>query len=202
MNLLYNCANNNRTTTRPKPEPGSDRNGLNWKEGNGGQISFANNCDFVGNDISKHSSLSDEECGKLCIAQPWCTHFTFTWRGSLNCYLKYAIGSTGVYQHNGAICGWIVKRESQVFNSEQSGFNWQERDGGKVTLASGCNFIGHDISEEKSTGGECGLFCYANSQCTHFVWGIEGKCYLKTIVNSTASAVSGQGVCGWVNKNT
>jgi len=162
-------------------------------------VSLAHDCDFVGNDVSKHSSSSDEECGKLCIAQPWCTHFT--WIGSY-CYLKYSVGSTDVYQHKGAVCGWIVKRnESHVYNPE-SELNWQEKNDGKVTLASGCNFIGYDndnynrLSEQQSTGEECDLLCHDNPQCTHFVWGVEGKCYLKSaVVNSTASVVSGQGVC-------
>ena len=146
------------------------------------------NCDFSGLDIGKKLS-SGGECGRLCIANLDCTHFT--WRTDSYCYIKSAPKAADIYPLHGAVCGYITQRNSD--------FNWQDGDNGKVMWASSCDFYGHDIRHVKSRGEDCGRLCYTDAKCTHFSWGWMGNCYLKRAnKNLTANAITYDGICGWV----
>ena len=151
-------------------------------------MKWANNCDFAGFDITKELSTS-EKCGSICLANPKCTHFT--WGIGSYCYMKTADKPTS-YSVDGAICGWVVKRVD---------FEWKDGDSGQVKWAHGCDFPGHDIVSDigKSSVAECGGLCLANPQCTHFVWGKDSNCLLKSAVDPDISRVSTvHWVCGYV----
>ncbi len=172
--------------------PNDDSNpysNYDWRDGVNGQVKWAQGCDFSGNDFRQVKGVA-EECGGLCVADSRCTHFTYG-DGGL-CYLKTAPKSAEIFPVGRARCGYITRRNSD--------FHWQDGDGGKVKWARGCDFFGNDIRHVKSRSEDCGGLCIADSKCTHFTWGWEGNCYLKTAKNPVASAVTHfQAVCGRVN---
>jgi len=160
---------------------------FDWQDGDNGQVKWARNCDFDGFDIAKQVS-SSELCGSLCINNPSCTHFTWGWESY--CFMKSA-HNPPASNVKGAVCGWVVRRNSA--------FHWQDGDNGLVTWASGCDFFGNDIGKKKSAGEECGQICINNPSCTHFTWGWDSYCFLKSAVKPTAWPITTEGVCGWVN---
>jgi len=83
----------------------SATNAFDWQSGNNGQVRWAFNCDFSGNDIRSQSS-SGADCGGLCVSNQQCTHFTH-WNGV--CYMKKANNPTAS-NLNGGVCGWIDHR--------------------------------------------------------------------------------------------
>ena len=83
-------------------------------------------------------------------------------------------------------------------------FDWQ--DNGLVTWALGCDFSGNDllfddkVVKTKSSAEVCGKICFDHPLCTHFSWGPESSCFLKSAVKPTAfSALNDEWICGWVN---
>jgi hypothetical protein len=60
-----------------------------WNTGDGG-FKWRTNCDFPGDDIGQIplTIATREECGRLCIANPQCSHFVFGYLE--NCYMKKA----------------------------------------------------------------------------------------------------------------
>ena len=80
--------------------------------------------------------------------------------------------------------------------SAVSAHDWQSGNNGQVMWASGCDFLGNDISNQPSSGEDCGGICLSNPSCTHFSWG-NGVCYLKKANHPTATDLNGA-VCGWV----
>ena len=90
------------------------------------------------------------------------------------------------------MCGYIIRRDPQ--------FQWRDRNNGLLNWAQGCDFYGNDIGHVKSHGEACGGLCLADPKCTHFSWGWEGNCHLKTATkNAVANAIAWDGICGWVN---
>ena len=57
-----------------------------WKADGG--VIWANDCDFWGQDITKTptKNTKKEDCGKLCLDNPECDHFT--WNNYGECWLK------------------------------------------------------------------------------------------------------------------
>nr|CAH0109140.1 unnamed protein product [Daphnia galeata] len=53
---------------------------------------------------------NSEQCGGICIANPSCTHFTYS---GGNCFLKRITGSLHERFHSGAVCGFILGRSRQ-----------------------------------------------------------------------------------------
>lgn len=104
LNRLYNCTKDQTTRTLNLRPADSDE--FHLKETNTGQVILANDCDFVGQQDFIQELSSSEECSELCIAKTWCTKFS--WRFRSYCHLK--IGLAVAYEHEGAVCGWIVKR--------------------------------------------------------------------------------------------
>ena len=84
-------------------------NAFDWQSGTNGQVRWAHNCDFQGNDIASQGS-SGEDCGGLCVSNQQCTHFTH-WNGV--CYIKRAYYPTAV-DLNGGTCGWVDHRSMCV----------------------------------------------------------------------------------------
>lgn len=122
---------------------------------------WALGCDFKGNDLESVMSTG-EQCGGICAANDQCTHFTWKYG---TCWLKQnvvlksdaiAIGDMS------AVCGVIIA-EAITWNG-----NW----------AIGCEFIGNDLENVRSTGEQCGGICADNPQCTHFTWKY-GLCSMK-----------------------
>jgi astacin len=52
-----------------------------------GKATYANNCDFAGNDI-RYQSSAPNQCGGICEADSQCTHFTWANHNGGTCYLK------------------------------------------------------------------------------------------------------------------
>ena len=63
-------------------------------------------CDFPGTEIRQVPSRG-EECGKLCIAEQRCTHFSWS---SNNCNLKMAQNARAIASPQEGICGWVTAR--------------------------------------------------------------------------------------------
>ena len=80
-----------------------------WQIGDTGLVRWDYNCDFSGYDIGPRTSTS-EKCGGECIANPQCTHFT--WTGPNTCHLKKAHPGTEI-TNPGAVCGFVVGRTNQ-----------------------------------------------------------------------------------------
>lgn len=86
-----------------------------WREGEGGTISWAEDCDFFGNDMGKVENLSARDCGKSCLAKNQCTNFTWN---KATCHLKTintsrADTEINPTEHRGAVCGFVRSRIPQ-----------------------------------------------------------------------------------------
>jgi hypothetical protein len=83
-----------------------------WNIGDGG-FKWRTNCDFPGDDIGKVplTTSTREDCGRLCIANPQCSHFAFDYLE--NCYMKKAPLTKprqDIDRESTAICGSIPWR--------------------------------------------------------------------------------------------
>ena len=144
------------------------------------------NCDFAGLGIKKPSS--SDKCARLCLENVDCTHFTWN-VGS--CYLKSA-ANPKLSSTKGVSCGWIPDRIGRQFNWQEAGND------GKLTWAHGCDFPGHDIGRKNISRAECSGLCLASARCTHFTWGKDSSCYMKSILEADISPVStGDWICGY-----
>ena len=86
---------------------------FDWQDGGDGLISWANDCDFWGNDIRQLREVKREGCGMFCTVLPACTHFT--WFEDLFCNLKsWSVNgsdpSAAVPFNSTGSCGWIKSR--------------------------------------------------------------------------------------------
>lgn len=79
-----------------------------WNESEDGAVSWAKDCDFTG-----HSSVRidgpENGCGKLCLDDKQCTHFTWS-KGF--CYLKsnFRQKAEEPSKSTGDICGYMTAR--------------------------------------------------------------------------------------------
>lgn len=82
------------------------------QDGEKGLTILANDCDFSGNDIYNVHGNKKEDCGRSCIADSTCTHFT--WLEDIGrCFLKsWGTGSDLIETNpvKGALCGWVKSR--------------------------------------------------------------------------------------------
>jgi hypothetical protein len=83
-----------------------------WNTGDGG-FKWRTNCDFPGDDIGQIplTVATREECGRLCISNPQCSHFVFGYLE--NCYMKKAPSMPprqDIDYESIAICGFIPWR--------------------------------------------------------------------------------------------
>jgi hypothetical protein len=83
-----------------------------WNTGDGG-FNWRTNCDFPGDDIGQIplTIATREECGRLCIANPQCSHFVLGYLE--NCYMKNAPSMPprqDIDYESTAICGIIPWR--------------------------------------------------------------------------------------------
>jgi hypothetical protein len=83
-----------------------------WNTGDGG-FKWRTKCDFPGDDIGKVplTTSTREDCGRLCISNPQCSHFVFGYLE--NCYMKKAPSTTSrqdIDYQSTAICGIIPWR--------------------------------------------------------------------------------------------
>ena len=68
------------------------------------------------------------------------------------------------------------------------------------TWAHDCKFSGGiDISLKSSLKDECPQLCLANPDCTHFHWGWENNCFMKSSVQLTAYHTKWNGTCGKIH---
>lgn len=87
---------------------------IDWQSGSGGKVVWAYGCDYLGNDLKKHSDVPEDLCGDLCVTNSDCTHFTYN-RIYKVCYLKKANPLDGarsllVTDTNYALCGSVPHR--------------------------------------------------------------------------------------------
>lgn len=98
----------------------SAENFTDWNTGGGG-FKWRTNCEFPGDDIGKVplTTATREECGRICIANPQCSHFVFGYLE--NCYMKKAPSTTprqDIDYDSIAICGfipWRFESESGIY---------------------------------------------------------------------------------------
>jgi exo-beta-1,3-glucanase (GH17 family) len=81
--------------------------------------------------------------------------------------------------------------------------DWQQ---GKQVWAMGCDFVGNDLTNAKTSGEQCGDTCDQNPQCTHFSWTNynDGTCWLKSGPVSKSDAIESNDksiVCGFANRD-
>jgi len=84
-----------------------------WQDGEKGLTTWANGCDFSGNDIGSVNGGKKEDWGMSCIAHSTCTHFTWSViYGS--CLMKsWGSGSNppeADLLNNKGLCGWVKNR--------------------------------------------------------------------------------------------
>lgn len=84
-----------------------------WQDGDNGQVQWAPDCDFSGNDIAKQSSDSAEKCRGLCLADGACTHFT--WLSNVCTLKRVATGTAKDQDLAGAVCGFVPSRVNSLF---------------------------------------------------------------------------------------
>ena len=96
-------------------------------------------------------------------------------------------------------------RESKIIdndiNHDSVGISWNNGDDGP--WASGCDFNGNDLKNERSRGEECSGKCRQTSGCTHYTWTNfnDGTCWMKqgSISQSNANKAADDFVCGILN---
>jgi len=74
-------------------------------------LKWARGCDLYGNDFREVES-SAEDCGAHCVADARCTHFSHREWGV--CYLKTAPKSFKYIPMQGAVCGYITRRDQEM----------------------------------------------------------------------------------------
>ncbi|XP_046459939.1 mast/stem cell growth factor receptor Kit-like isoform X2 [Daphnia pulex] len=109
-----------------------------WNIGDGG-FKWRTNCDFPGDDIGQIpiTVATREECGRLCISNPQCSHFVFGYLE--NCYMKKAPSTTtrqDIDYESIAICGFIPWR----LGSETGNDDWETVNSSGVE---NCGFYGN-----------------------------------------------------------
>jgi hypothetical protein len=129
--------------------------------GAGGKINWngndwAQNCDFLGNDLS-NVVVPASSCGGQCANTLGCTHYTWT-------------------SHNGGIClmkkGGASKEDATFADGYVCGVN--NGAGGKINWtgkwAFSCDFSGRNIGSAQVPGDQCSNTCQNTPGCTHFAW--------------------------------
>ena len=92
----------------------------------------------------------------------------------------------------------VLLAVSSLMSLSADAYNFQSASNGAIMWASGCDYYANDIGSQPGPGNACGSVCVQNPQCTHFTWR-NNVCYMKKATNPTA--IGGNGVCGWVNRN-
>jgi hypothetical protein len=84
-----------------------------WSSGESGAVSWAKDCEFLGHDIEKLNVPVDTVCGKYCLQNQKCTHFTWL-KGT--CILKsnQRQKAEEPSKNVGAICGYMNERTDFV----------------------------------------------------------------------------------------
>lgn len=60
-----------------------------------------------------------------------------------------------------------------------------------------CDFSGHDIGNQPSSGDQCGNVCVFNNRCNAFSWH-DGNCYMKSVPSPNLSVPADGGLCGFL----
>lgn len=87
-----------------------------WRDGDNGQVTWSNDCEFNGNNIDR-PTLQDTQCGGACVSNNRCTHFTWI---SGTCYLKHFDTPGEASGLPGAVCGWVNRNHQPAKPSGQS----------------------------------------------------------------------------------
>ena len=166
-----------------------DSVGISWNNGDDGPWAFG--CDFNGNDLKNERSRG-EECSGKCKQTSGCTHYTWTNFNDGTCWMKQGSisQSNAIKGPDDSVCG--------VLNGNSGGISWNNGDDGP--WASGCDFNGNDLKNERSRGEECSGKCRQTSGCTHYTWTNfnDGTCWMKqgSISQSNANKAADDFVCG------
>lgn len=89
---------------------------ISWQSGNHGQVQWAYECDFNGNDIG-NAKVRSEDCGLACLARGDCSSFAWTAFEGGTCWLK---SGGGAYYAKDTVCGKVMQRVSvkKTFNNQ------------------------------------------------------------------------------------
>ena len=179
-----------------------------WKDGDNGQVNWALGCDFYGSDYASVANTPGSQCGRRCISDGRCTHFTWADVEGGTCYLKEnrrnrkeieSAFSNRDRTGPTVVCGYVNARING-----QNRCPWKDGNGDQVGYDLDCDFFGNDIASVDGRGEDCGGACLHNGSCTHFTW-FNNKCYLKRASKSGRRAsfrrINGA-VCGFVKTRT
>jgi len=82
---------------------------FHWQDGNSGQVTWANGCDFLGHDFTSNMNGSGD-CISRCLADSRCTHFVWLDGFANSCNLKSAKNPVTSKLPYKGICGFVVAR--------------------------------------------------------------------------------------------
>jgi len=84
-----------------------------WTASEGGSVSWAKDCEFLGHDMEKLNAPVDTNCGRHCLQNDKCTHFTWL-KGT--CILKSNPRQKAEEpsKNVGAVCGYMNDRTDFV----------------------------------------------------------------------------------------
>ena len=100
-------------------------------------------------------------------------------------------------------CGIISLSVLRLMNAENILTDWNTGDGG-FKWRTNCDFSFYDIGKipiTTATREECGRFCIANPQCSHFTFGYLENCYMKKAPSTTVRRdfdYKSKGICGFI----
>jgi hypothetical protein len=94
----------------------AQRNKIRWTTNEDDGITWAMNCEFVGNNLDAVSNIMGEYCGMTCSATPECTHFVWTRKSGGTCELKQghiSLDQAKWKRQRGIVCGKVVRQEEE-----------------------------------------------------------------------------------------
>jgi len=171
---------------------------FDWQDGNNGALTWANQCDWNGSDMSNVQS-SGEDCGSICISTGGCTHFTWTSYNSGTCWLKKGSVSLdqAIYNSDPAsVCGMLKSTppppvDPTVYNVP--GTRWADStDSGGCQMPAGNYAINNALALGQSSS--LGYLVWKNGLCGQVVKVDCGGTAVEAVVASTCNL--GSGSCG------
>lgn len=80
---------------------------------------------------------------------------------------------------------WASRSPPEVWHIGEGGVKWHLN----------CDFPGHDVSNQVTTGERCGRLCINDDRCNAFSHH-QGKCFLKNVPATLLRTRTREGVCG------
>lgn len=80
---------------------------LDWQSESNGLVKWAKDCNFMGNNIDEIRNVREEDCGRVCLADRACTHFSWL---EETCFLKEIKRQPKKSFEESGRCGLITNR--------------------------------------------------------------------------------------------